>query len=349
MKKSWWVFVLMSALVLVVVTTSGTDSKIKILIDGQAATNLQPRLEQGQVIVCAPALAQAMKANFNWDSKTNTLKISRFNSPDEVRGSLLEYALRTKSPEATAQAWAQAVQTRNGAWQYSLLSPDLQAKSAYSEGNWVTGSSSPWVEAYQVTPYHPEQSKAIQYQVDYHLTTSTGWAGHEAELLTITNQEPPEQEPHWVVTARQSLPSSDLKSLHFDNHSGTLGDFIILSGLPIGWELKTTSGQLRLVNQQGLTKGTMELIGGKYLPNHSEPLQQIELNGVYGKGEAVWLRLSQPAASGSNATEDIVLELLPMKNNFWLQLTLPTTKTDIESNLNLARDIAQTIIAFPNQ
>lgn len=85
----------------------------------------------------------------------------------------------------TADEWASAVKSRDGKAQYALMSPDLQ-ESIYDDFaglNWVTGTSSPWVESYTV------QESDTGVQVIFNYATSTGPAGSYRQDLTFQQQD----------------------------------------------------------------------------------------------------------------------------------------------------------------
>src|SRR5690554_6112773 len=69
------------------------------------------------------------------NEETDVLKIQVY---------LLEKALKPQDPAAAAGAWAEGVKTRNGAWQYAVLSPELKEEyyEKFAEINWTTGTSS---------------------------------------------------------------------------------------------------------------------------------------------------------------------------------------------------------------
>lgn len=86
---------------------------------------------------------------------------------------------------ATVQTWAEAVKNRDGKAQYALYTKDYQ-KEVYDELNglnWVTGTSSPWVDAWVVT------EPAAGITVTFHTATSTGPAGEYAVTLTLTQED----------------------------------------------------------------------------------------------------------------------------------------------------------------
>ena len=85
----------------------------------------------------------------------------------------------------TAGAWAEAVKTRDGKAQYALMTKALQAK-VYDEFvglNWVTGTSSPWVESYVLE----ETSGGVRVTFDY--ATSTGPAGSYYQDLSFEKED----------------------------------------------------------------------------------------------------------------------------------------------------------------
>ncbi|MGE5453842.1 MAG: hypothetical protein ACM3O9_01450, partial [Methylocystaceae bacterium] len=164
--------------------------------------------------------------------------------------------------------------------------------------------------------------------------------------LTVSNQVAIGNRPTWLVTAREDGPLiAPVQGFTYDNHE-LLGDFNLITGLPLGWKLKATSGQLTLLDQRGQIQGNMELIGGNYLPNHSQTLQQEDIFGVYGQGRVMLISLTQPAASFKSSSQQAVYALVPLKNNSWLQLSLPTNPGSAKAAFQLARNIAQTTIVF---
>lgn len=84
-----------------------------------------------------------------------------------------------------AESWAKAVKGRDGKAQYDLMTPELQ-KSVHDEFaglNWVTGTSSPWVETYAV------QKSDTGAQVVFDYAASTGPAGSYRQDLTFQEQD----------------------------------------------------------------------------------------------------------------------------------------------------------------
>jgi hypothetical protein len=109
----------------------------------------------------------------------------------ERRIELLESALAPASADEAVNAWAGAVKNRNGAVQYSLLSPELKKLTLkpYQAVNWVTGVSSPWVDSYQVSAGVPADDGSVAYDVTFALKTSAGDAGTGTVKVTVGQQD----------------------------------------------------------------------------------------------------------------------------------------------------------------
>lgn len=83
-----------------------------------------------------------------------------------------------------AGKWAEAVKNRDGKAQYDLLSPKCQSAvhDEYSSNGWSTGTSSPWVESYEISA--DKNSAAVTYRY----ATSTGFAGSYEQTLSFVEQ-----------------------------------------------------------------------------------------------------------------------------------------------------------------
>jgi hypothetical protein len=76
---------------------------------------------------------------------------------------------------------------RNGAVQYSLLSPELQKATLaqFEEVHWVPGVSSPWTEKYTVTPLTSDNRNEASFSIEFQLAASTGDAGSGKGKITV--------------------------------------------------------------------------------------------------------------------------------------------------------------------
>lgn len=84
-----------------------------------------------------------------------------------------------------AGKWAEAVKMRDGKAQYDLLSPECQSAvyDEYNANHWSTGTSSPWVESYEISV---DQDSAT---ITYRYAASTGFAGAYEQTLSFVQQD----------------------------------------------------------------------------------------------------------------------------------------------------------------
>lgn len=84
-----------------------------------------------------------------------------------------------------AEKWAEAVKNRDGRAQYELMTPALQKRvyDEFSGLNWVTGTSSPWVERYSVE----ETDAGARVTMDY--ASSAGDEGAYVQDLSFAEAD----------------------------------------------------------------------------------------------------------------------------------------------------------------
>jgi len=87
---------------------------------------------------------------------------------------MLERAVGAKTPEKAIETWAEAVKTRNGALQYAMIYPDKRAShlKMFEECNWVTGTSSPWMERYRIDKGTKKSNGSYEFKVQFDYRTS---------------------------------------------------------------------------------------------------------------------------------------------------------------------------------
>ncbi len=118
---------------------------------------------------------------------------------EQRRIELLEEALAPRTADLAAYSWAEAVKTRNGAWQYALMDENLRAQylEEFESLNWVTGFSSPWVEKYRVTRESEDEKGNVTFKVEFDWYTSAGYAYSNTGILTVSKV--PDQDK-WLIT-----------------------------------------------------------------------------------------------------------------------------------------------------
>ncbi len=120
---------------------------------------------------------------------------------NERRIELLETALAPKTAEAAAYDWAEAIKTRNGAWQYALMDEQLREQylSKFEENNWVTGFSSPWVEQYTVNR-EEDETDDVNFIIKFDWYTSDGYQYSNFAYLTVSKFDTGPEDEKWLIT-----------------------------------------------------------------------------------------------------------------------------------------------------
>lgn len=127
----------------------------------------------------------------------------------EKRLNLLEFALVSQSPEEVANTWAKGVMTRNGALQYAVLCDNLKSKykSEFEALNWYTGTSSPWVESYQINTIGQHNDGSWEFSIRFHYSDSTKASYSSVVNILVSSKKVngaplPERgtDRHWCVT-----------------------------------------------------------------------------------------------------------------------------------------------------
>lgn len=100
--------------------------------------------------------------------------------------------------EDAVNMYAEAVKTRNGAVQYGLMSDELRLKSYYelNELGFVTGTSSPWVDSYEISNIGDNS-----YKIVFHLRTSV-----PTDLITTTvNIKLIQEGQYWRISSIEEM------------------------------------------------------------------------------------------------------------------------------------------------
>lgn len=155
------------------------------------------------VSIIAMGLTSSTYANTVLPTEANEFKKIDIQVNDEKslmdeRIKMLELSLIGSSPEETINNFAEAVKTRNGAMQYALFSSEARVglTKPMENSHWVTGVSSPWVEAYQVVEETKIQTNQVEYVIEFDLYTSTGFAGKDSARLTVEKIN-----DYWYITS----------------------------------------------------------------------------------------------------------------------------------------------------
>ena len=204
-------------------------------------------------------IAQALGAEVRWDGDSKTVYIdidSKDEMTDSNRIALLESALAPKSSLSAVNSWAEAVKTRNGAWQYAVMTPDLQEKyyEQFASLNWTTGTSSPWIKEYKVIEKGNPDENTYFYEVEFTWTDSTMQTSTTKEYVTVKNTD-----GIWLVS------SIDMVHVRGNITEITLDDNGNIRGVVVGSVSPDpdihTGGTLYITEETNIYKGyTNELI-----------------------------------------------------------------------------------------
>lgn len=175
------------------------DRALSIVIGDLPANDvLQPKKENNRVYVALRPLAEALGAKVSWDEASQTVTIDAPEAQSlERQVELLQKAIAPATPQDAVKQFAEAIKTRNGAWQYALLTPEmqLQKKETFTEMGWVTGVSSPWVDSYDIDEGKQKSINEWQFDVSFVYATSTDKSEPEVEQISVVKIN-----DHWYIS-----------------------------------------------------------------------------------------------------------------------------------------------------
>lgn len=226
MKKKIFMLAIVFVLSTALAASAYALAPIKIVFDGaELGSDVAPVVENGRVLVPIRVIAEQFGAEVTWEAKTNTVRIftPKAASPDsQVAG--LERALAAKEAVTAAKTWAEGVKTRNGALQYAAMTPELKKEyyAELAEGNWTTGTSSPWVETYEIKEKNRLDDDLVKYEVTFTYTDSTQSTFLMREYVTVTKQD-----QNWYVAALERVDIiGKVTRLVFNDNQDITGIFV---------------------------------------------------------------------------------------------------------------------------
>lgn len=207
-------------------------SPIKIVFDGDVLeSDVAPVIEKGRVMVPIRVISEKLGANVTWDTESNTVQIltDKTQVPDNTqvsdsRVAGLEKALAAKEAVSAAGTWAEGIKTRNGALQYAVMEPELKRKwrEKFAENDWTTGTSSPWVEKYEINEKSKIDNDTIKFEVVFTYTDSTKNTFLMKEYVTVKKQD-----NNWYVTSLEKVDViGKVTKLVFNENKEITGIFV---------------------------------------------------------------------------------------------------------------------------
>lgn len=207
MKKKVFTIATVLVLSLVLATSAYARLPIKVVFNGnELESNVAPAITNGRVMVPLGVIAEKFGAEVAWDAGNKTVYINTTpaQAPDktDMRVDGLERALAANDPVSAAQAWAEGVKTRNGALQYAVMTPELKKEwyQQLAENNWVTGTSSPWADKYEIMEKSKIDQETIKYEVAFTYTDSTQKTYVTKDYVTVEKQD-----GKWYVSALEKI------------------------------------------------------------------------------------------------------------------------------------------------
>lgn len=250
MKRKLFTVFLAGVLIIGLGTAAFAASQIKVVLNGQGlAFDAEPTITNGRVMVPIRNIAEAFGAEVKWDGDTKTVYIE---SKDGTNSQItyLEQALAPKSPISAVNSWAEGVKMRNGAWQYAVMTPELQKKhhDEFVAMNWSTGTSSPWVKEYKASEIgNPDKNTTI-YEVEFTWSDSTMSTSTTKEYVTVKNSE-----GTWLVSAIDQIHvRGNISTITLDDNKNVKSVFVETSKAEPGVYLE---GMLIITDKTKIYKG----------------------------------------------------------------------------------------------
>ncbi|MBP1999960.1 hypothetical protein J2Z69_000979 [Paenibacillus shirakamiensis] len=203
MKSLTKILVCASVGAMIAVGSAYAGSKLNLFVNGRSydTSALDIQVKNGKVYVPIDRLAEEFKGKAVYDTKKNEVRVTLPDSAEQaIQISRLESGLLPTTAKEALDTWVEGIQTRNGALQYAVFSPELRAstKKKFEDFYWVTGGSSPHMTSVDHLKTKPLNKTTIQYSFEYGLASSN-WKGRGSAVVTVkkfTN----EAEENWLIT-----------------------------------------------------------------------------------------------------------------------------------------------------
>ncbi|NLK52824.1 MAG: copper amine oxidase N-terminal domain-containing protein [Syntrophomonadaceae bacterium] len=302
----------------------------------------------GHIYVPMDWLAELFYADVHYNEATNLLSIQ---APDlkkiTQQIAAIEDVLVPTTPEETVKLWGRGEQTRSGALQYAALSPELrqQADERIRESGWVTGCSSPWVGPITIKEKKMLSDTAVEYTVTFPEVTSAPPNPMATEIIVVERLAFAGKEG-WFITEMPQSSGYGIIAGTYQNVLVAFPDVQLFLPLPTDWRIERTKHGFDLKDDLGNTFGTIDQLGGYYLPNHSETLSDQKITVSQGESHLLVLSRSFSAASGLDENWQEVHALLPFKEQIWIDLCIRVSPENDVAQLKTILEKAITGVVY---
>ncbi|MDD3365569.1 MAG: copper amine oxidase N-terminal domain-containing protein [Syntrophomonas sp.] len=276
-------------------------------------------------------------ARVNYNQATNILSIQTPDM-DKIKSdlALIENTLIPASADEAIKLWGRGEQVRCGALQYAALSPQLRQeadKSYHVLGTyWVTGGSSPSVGPITIKNRDELSDTKVEYTLTFPEVTSAPPNTIATEKLVV-EKLPYNGQEGWFIT--QLLQSSDygiIDGLYKSNSLYLPANRFSLP-LPADWTIVYSNQEMIIKDGLGHSIGTVEQLGGYFLPNHRAILIDKKLVSGLGESHLLVLLYQSPAASEIQESWQevhamIPLNMIPLIGQYWADICIKVNPGD---------------------
>ncbi len=288
---------------------------------------------QGRYYLPMDWLEHLFKATVNYNETTNILSIQ---TPDrekiKTEIALIENTLMPASADEAINLWGRGEQIRNGALQYAALSPQLRQEadksSSVRQTYWATGFSSPWAGPITITNREKLSATKFEYTLSFPELTSDPLDTTIATEKMVVEKLLYNGKEGWFIT--QLLQSSGYGVIEglYKNNSLYLSADKVSFPLPADWSLEQSNQEIIIEDNQGCCIGAIEELGGYFLPNHRDILNDKKLASGWGESHLLVLLYQSPAASEIQESWQEVHAMIPLKSQHWLDISVKVSSKD---------------------
>ncbi|RUT31890.1 hypothetical protein EJP77_10965 [Paenibacillus zeisoli] len=195
---------------MVVVGSVYAESKLNLFINGQGvvASYLDLQVKDGKVYAPIDRLAEEFKGKAVYDADKNEVQVTLPDSAQQANQiDRLESAMVPSTPKEALDTWVKGIQTRNGALQFAVFSPELRTKTKkeFEDNYWGTGGSSPHMSTIRKLKIKSLNKTTVQFSFDYDLVASN-WKGKGFAVVTVKKMESEGYEGWFVTNIKMKDP-----------------------------------------------------------------------------------------------------------------------------------------------
>jgi len=226
MRKKLLVVFTLAILILGMVALAYANAPIKLLFNGEELkTDVAPKLIEGRVLVPIRVIAETLGADVEWNAEQNAVLINNTQTQSlQAQVARLEQALAPQEPLTAVKTWAEGVKMRNAALQYAVMNPELK-KEHYAEFaamNWSTGTSSPWIESYQIMSDTKVDATTYRYEVAFTFTDSTQSKFTNTQYVIVKQYD-----DKWLLAEIGSVDvRGQITEIFYDSNQQVTGIFV---------------------------------------------------------------------------------------------------------------------------